>query len=140
MSSGDDQLLIPESELSWTATTSSGPGGQNVNKVATRVVLYFDLDGSSVLDEAQKERIREELSGRYDKQGRIRVSSQRHRSQSANLKAARERMAELIAAALEERKPRRATRPSRGAKRRRLREEKRRSEIKQGRGRVDPEG
>ena len=133
-------LEIPEAELSWTAGPASGPGGQNVNKVETRVTLRFDLAASSVLDEGQKERIREQLKGRVDKEGRVRVTSQRHRTQSRNLAAARERMAELLEAALEERPPRRPTRPGKGAKRRRLEDKRRRSEVKKGRGRVDPEG
>ena len=80
----DDQLVLPERELSYRSSRSSGPGGQNVNKVETRVTLLFDISGSAVLDETQKELVRQRLATRINKKGVLRVVSQRHRTQNAN--------------------------------------------------------
>jgi ribosome-associated protein len=124
------QLTLPEREISFETSTSSGPGGQNVNKVETRVTLLFDLGASDSLAPEQKERIRERLATRINKAGVLRVVSQKHRSQSANRQVATERFAALLAEALEETPPRKTTRPSRTARRRRLQNKRRRSEIK----------
>jgi len=124
------QLTIPEREVSFETSTSSGPGGQNVNKVETRVTLLFDLEASDSLDPEQKETIRDRLATRINKAGVLRVVSQKHRSQSANRQAATERFAALLAEALEQTPPRKKTKPSRTARRRRLRNKRRRSEIK----------
>jgi ribosome-associated protein len=124
------QLTLPDREVSFETSTSSGPGGQNVNKVETRVTLLFDLEASDSLDPEQKERIRERLATRINKAGVLRVVSQKHRSQSANRQAATERFAALLAEALEETPPRKKTRPTRAARRRRLQKKRRRGEIK----------
>ena len=124
------QLAIPEQEISFETSTSSGPGGQNVNRVETRVTLLFDVEASESLDPAQKERIRERLATRINKAGVLRVVSQKHRSQSANRQETEERFARLVAEALEEKEPRKRTRPPRAAKRRRLQKKRRRSEVK----------
>lgn len=124
------RLAIPEREVSFETSTSSGPGGQNVNKVETRVTLLFDLAASESLDPEQKETIRDRLATRINKAGVLRVVSQKHRSQSANRQAATERFAALLAEALEQTPPRKKTKPSRTARRRRLRNKRRRSEIK----------
>jgi ribosome-associated protein len=123
-------LVLPESDFGFRTSRSSGPGGQNVNKVESRVTLLFDLAGCAVLDEEQKARLRERLSGRISRQGVLRVTSQRHRSQAANRQAAVERFVELMQQALSEDPPRTRRHPPRRAKRRRLREKRRRGELK----------
>lgn len=124
------RLTIPEREVSFETSTSSGPGGQNVNKVETRVTLLFDLAASESLEPEHKQKIRNRLATRINKAGVLRVVSQKHRSQSANRQAATERFAALLAEALEETPRRKKTRPSRAARRRRLKKKRRRSEIK----------
>jgi len=126
-----DGISIPEGELRFTAARSSGPGGQNVNKVSTRVTLLFDLFGSSALTEEMKEKIFERFPTRVNKEGVLRVVCQRHRSQAKNRKGAIARFVELIEAALEEKAPRFKTRVSRSAKRRRLEEKAQRSRLKE---------
>jgi ribosome-associated protein len=128
-----DDLVIPEREILVRRTRSSGPGGQNVNKVSTRIELEFDLPGSSVLSDEQKQRLATRLRSRISRQGVLRVVAQRHRTQSRNEAEARRRLAELLAAALQEAKPRRATRPSGLARARRLQEKRRRAETKRTR-------
>ena len=128
-------VAIPEGELTFSASRSGGPGGQNVNKVATRVTLAFDLMRSASLTNDQKARIRERLSTRVSRDGVLRVVSQRHRTQAANRRAAVERFIELLRAALAEETPRLPTRASRAAKARRLAEKKRRGRLKAERSR-----
>jgi ribosome-associated protein len=123
-------LEVDEGELRFVAGPSSGPGGQNVNKVETRITLLFDLDASRNLDPDQKERLRDRLATRISKAGVLRVTSQRHRTREANRRAAVERFAELLEEALSERPPRRPTRPSRTARRRRLETKRRRGRLK----------
>ena len=129
--------MIPSADLSWSAATSSGPGGQNVNKVATKVDLRFDLEGTTALRAEVKGRLRRTAANRLDKEGRIQITSQATRDQSRNLEDAREKLAALIRSALHPPKKRKKTRPSRGAKERRLKAKKQRSERKQSRKSVD---
>ena len=129
----DDNLAIPDEEVSFATSRSGGPGGQNVNKLETRVTLRFDLVGSASLSEEQKARLRERLATRITRDGVLQVSSQRHRSQGANRDAAVERFAELLRENLREEPPRKKTRPSRAAKARRLDEKRRQSQRKRER-------
>ncbi|MCG8456725.1 MAG: aminoacyl-tRNA hydrolase, partial [Holophagales bacterium] len=109
--------------------------GQNVNKLATRVTVRFDVDASPSLDEAQKARIHERLGSRISKDGVLAVSSQAERSQRLNLEKARGRLAELLQDALEVPRERRETRPTRRSRQRRLANKRHRSRVKQLRGR-----
>jgi ribosome-associated protein len=126
-------LALPDEEISFTTSRSGGPGGQNVNKLETRVTVRFDLAGSPSLSEEQRARLRERLATRITKDGVLHVTSQRHRSQMANRDAAIERFVELVGEALREEVPRKKTRPSRAAKARRLDEKRRRSGRKRER-------
>jgi ribosome-associated protein len=131
-------LVVPASELAWTAVRSSGPGGQNVNKVATKVELRFDFAASRVLSAPVRARLAVLAAGRLDADGQLVVTSDETRSQARNLELARERLAALLRAALVAPKPRRKTKPSRGAKERRLSTKRLQSEKKAGRR--GPEG
>ena len=129
----DERTSIADEEITFKASRSSGPGGQNVNKVESRVTLLFDLDASSSLDEEQKVAIRSRLGSRINKEGVLRVVSQRHRTQAANRNAARERFEILLREALAERPERRPTHVPGAAKRRRREEKRRRSDLKRQR-------
>lgn len=136
----DDTLAIPDEEVTFATSRSGGPGGQNVNKLETRVTLRFDLAGSPSLSEEQKARLRERLATRITRDGVLQVSSQKHRSQGANREAAVERFAELLRENLREEPPRKKTRPSRAAKARRLDEKRRQSRRKRERSeRIPPD-
>ncbi len=131
----DDQVTIPAAELRERFSRSSGPGGQGVNTTDSRVELTLDVAGSRSLPEARRARVLQRLSGRLV-EGRLTVVASEHRSQLANRRAARERMAQLLREALAPPPPRRrATRRTRGSTERRLAAKKRRSEIKRGRAR-----
>ncbi len=126
-------LAIPEGELTFGASRAGGPGGQNVNKVATKVTLTFDVVGSPSLSEAQRTRLRERLATRITRDGVLHVVSQRHRTQGANRAAALERFVELLRGALAEEAARVPTRPTRASKQRRIAEKKLRARVKEAR-------
>ncbi len=126
---------IVEHELRFTYSRSSGPGGQNVNRVETRVTLLFDVLRSPSLTEEHKLRIATHLATRINKEGILRVISQRHRTREANRRAAAERFEELLTGALRSKRPRRKTRVPRKARRRRLEGKRRRGELKRSRAR-----
>src|SRR6185503_11540383 len=92
----DARVAIPAEDLVWTAARSSGKGGQNVNKVSTKVDLRFDLAGTRALDPGAKARLRRSAASRIDKDGWLVVTSQATRDQSRNLEDARAKLAELI--------------------------------------------
>jgi ribosome-associated protein len=126
----DSGLTIPESELSWRFSRSSGPGGQGVNTADSRAELVWDVAGSAVLDPLQRERLLERLSSRVV-DGLLTITASEHRSQLRNRDAARARLVAVVADALRPPSPsRRPTRPSRGARERRLEAKKRRTDVK----------
>ncbi len=129
----NNNLVIDDAELRFTFTTSPGPGGQNVNKVATRANLSWDVAQSPSLSDAQRARLLHELANRLDSAGALKISSSKHRSQSQNKQDAIDRLIALVAAALKPRKKRRPTRPTKGSKERRLKEKRIRSERKSNR-------
>ncbi|REF99882.1 ribosome-associated protein [Asanoa ferruginea] len=121
---------ISEAELRWRFSRSSGPGGQGVNTTDSRVELSWDLEATTALRPALKERARERLGNRLV-DGVLTVVASEHRAQLRNREAALDRLADLVRRAIEPPPPpRRATRPSRGAKERRISAKKRRGEIK----------
>lgn len=121
------KLSISFSLLSFSFSRSSGPGGQNVNKLSTRVCVSLDIANCASLTDGQKRKIMRKLKGRMDKQGVLRVVCQEYRSQHANRNAAVEHLAELIADALKPVKVRKTTRPPKSAIERRLRDKKQHS-------------
>ena len=128
-------LLIPAAELQWRFARSSGPGGQNVNKLETAVELLFDLQASAVLGEVRRQRLQERLSPKLSG-GVLRVVVAEHRSQWRNRQLALERLAQLLSEGLKPPpNPRRATKPTRGSQRRRLDAKKHRGQLKQQRQR-----
>lgn len=128
------KLAIPESELRFTFSRSSGPGGQNVNKVESRVTLWFDIDASPSLTRSQKQKIRSRLASRINEAGFLSLSSSRHRTQKANREDVMQRLQALMEEAFKERPVRKKTRIPRRAKEKRLRAKKRKSMIKSLRG------
>jgi ribosome-associated protein len=133
-------IVVPEDELSESFIRSSGPGGQNVNKVATAVQLRFDAAGSPSLPERVRLRAVALAGQRATKDGVIVIEANRYRTQEQNRADARERLTELLAKAAEPPpKPRRKTKPSKGAVERRLKAKSGRSGIKKMRGRVTGE-
>ena len=135
------RLTIPVGELDFRFARAGGPGGQHVNKSSTKVELRWDVRGSAALSEGQRAMILQRLGGRIDETGLLRLSVQETRSQHRNRELAMERLAELVAGALKPQKKRRATRPSKGVKERRLKQKRQRSETKkrrsEGRGSKD---
>lgn len=126
------KLSLPEGEMTWRFSRSSGPGGQHVNTTDTRVELIWSLTDTTALSPAQKELAATRLSNRLV-DGKITVVSSQYRSQHRNREAARVRLEELLTDAITPPRPRHKTKPTRGSKERRLDAKKRRSSIKQGR-------
>jgi ribosome-associated protein len=133
------EIAIPVAELEFRASRASGPGGQGVNTTDSRVELRFDLAGSPSLPPEAKARALRRLGPRLDTDGVLRVVAQARRSQLANRRAAVERFAELLTAALHTPRPRRPTRPSRAAEAQRVEAKQRRSATKRLRRPPRPE-
>ena len=131
-----DGIVVPADLLRAVTSRSGGPGGQNVNKVESRVTIEVDVDALPLPDD-RKARVRERLGSRINREGVLRVTSQVARSQSDNRDRALDRMEELLRASLIEQKPRKKTRVPKGVKMKRLEEKKKRSETKKLRGKLD---
>ena len=116
----NEVLTIPAADLQWSAARGSGPGGQNVNKVASKVELRFDLNGTTALSPAVKERLRAIAASRVDAEGRLLITCQESRDQRYNLEEALRKLRDLILKALTPPKKRRPTKPTRASKERRL--------------------
>ncbi len=130
------RLVIPGDELEETFTTSSGPGGQHVNRSQTRAVLRWDLAGSRVLAPDVVARLRTAAGSRLTRDGQLVLTCGRQRSQASNLAEVRERLADLVRGALRAPVLRRSTRASARARRRRREGKRRRGQIKRLRGKV----
>ena len=127
------QLSIPRTELEYRASRAGGPGGQHVNTSSTRIELLWDFGRSPAVSEGVRARLVEKLGARMDAEGRLRVVAANERSQAQNRAAAEDRLVELVRKALLVAKPRKRTKVPRAAKESRLREKKRRGDVKRNR-------
>ncbi len=130
----NENLVLPGDEIRLQAVRSSGPGGQGVNKVSSKVLLRFSVVESRALSELSRRRILEKLGGRLTGSGEIVIQASRHRERRRNEVEARERLARLLRQALEVKSPRKKTRPTGSSIERRLTSKRHRSRIKRGRG------
>jgi len=126
-------LIIPEAELRLSFARSSGPGGQNVNKVSSKAILHFDVLNSPSLRPDLRERFKNAYSSRITTNGEIVIHSEEFRDQPKNIQACHDKLRQMVLAVLHPPKKRRATKPTRGSKLRRLNDKKSRSQVKQGR-------
>jgi ribosome-associated protein len=129
----DDRVQIPENEFQWTYVRSGGPGGQNVNKVASKAVLRWDLARSPSLPEEVKARLRTQQRRRITIAGELILNSQRFRDQERNRQDCLEKLGAMIRQALVAPRPRKQTKPSRGARQARLRDKRHRATTKAAR-------
>ena len=132
-----DSVRVPASALTMRAVRASGPGGQNVNKVASKVDLRVDLEAIEGLADSARQRLRALAARRLDADGRLQITSQLTRDQTRNVEDARDKVRALITAALSEPKRRRPSRPTKAARERRIESKKRRGTTKRLRTRPD---
>lgn len=132
----NDTLSIPLQEISISAIRSRGAGGQNVNKVSTAIHIRFDVRTATAISDEDRERLLKMKDRRLSKDGVIVIKSQRYRSQDKNRSDALERLAEMIRTALVVEKPRKATKPSKKSRQKRLDEKTRRGRLKESRGKI----
>jgi ribosome-associated protein len=132
-----ETIGIADEEISWTFARSGGPGGQNVNKVASKAILRWKPADNQSIPEEAKARLLGQQRRRITNEGELLIQGQRYRDQERNKEDCLERLREMILAALEAPIPRKATKPTRGSKRRRLQAKKEQSEKKQRRREVE---
>jgi ribosome-associated protein len=132
------RVRVPGRELELSYARSGGPGGQHVNKTATKVVLRWDVRSSEALTDAERDRVLQRLASRIDGEGVLRVTSETHRDQRRNVDDALDRFARLLRGALHKPKRRKKTRPTKASQQRRL-EEKRRRGVRKRQRRAPPE-
>ena len=127
------RLRVPGAEIHLAFAASSGPGGQNVNKVASKAVLRFDVVRSSALRPDDRALLLTRLASRLTTDGELVLACDRHRDQGRNVEEVLERLKDVLRAALHRDAPRKATRPTRGSRERRMAGKRRRSDVKRGR-------
>ena len=135
----NERFSIPESELSFTFARAGGPGGQNVNKVSSKAVLRWDLAANTSLPDEVKQRLRGLERRRVTNEGELLIVSQTYRDQERNKQDCLDRLREMVLRALVVPKARKATKPTRGSKRRRVEAKRRRAATKAGRRDVGEE-
>jgi ribosome-associated protein len=129
----NEQVSIPDDELEWSFARSGGPGGQNVNKVSSKAILRWRLAENTTLPAEAKNRLQGQQRRRITSEGDLLITSQRYRDQDRNKQDCLERLREMVLAALEAPTPRKPTKPTRGARRRRLADKRHHSARKQQR-------
>jgi ribosome-associated protein len=130
----NESVSIPLGELVYTASRSSGPGGQHVNTADTRIQVRWNVKDTVALNETEKARVMAKLSSRLTEAGDLVLASDTHRSQRRNREDVTERLAAIVAEALVKPKPRKKSKPSRAAREKRLEEKRRKSQTKKDRG------